>query len=167
MKTLYLLRHAKSSWKDVSLADIDRPLKKRGKNAADFIGRFLLDNKEFPDLILCSPAKRAKETIDIVKKSAKLLSGLRYDKRIYGANPHTLMKVVSEIDNNVNSVLLVGHNPAMEEFLESLTGQALRMPTAALAKINLRVGSWRELSMNEGELLFFVTPRAGLVFERS
>lgn len=157
MKTLFLLRHAKSSWKDLSLADFDRPLKKRGKEAARSIGRLFKEEKIFPSLILCSPARRTRETIKIVRETAELPSELRYEQRIYEGNSMSLLAVLGEVNPSIGLVLMVGHNPGMENLLELLTGRALQMPTAALAKINLDVEDWTAL-IEHGQLEWLVKP---------
>jgi len=152
MKTLYLLRHAKSSWKDETLLDIERPLNKRGRKAAETVGRYLKKKKIVPDLVLCSTAVRARETTDIVMETAELSSQLRFDKRIYEAGPERLLEVVHQIEKNKKAVLLVGHNPGLEDFLEFLTGTEKTMPTATLAKIVLKVTNWANVSEKCGTL---------------
>src|ERR1700704_3713214 len=147
MKILLLLRHAKSSWKDESLSDFDRPLNERGRKAAQAIGRYLRKQKMMPDLVLSSPAVRARETTGIITTTAKLTAEIRYDQRIYEADPLRLVHVLSQIEDNFRSVLLVGHNPGMAELLGLLTGSSQHMPTAALAKIRLEgVEDWSEIS---------------------
>lgn len=162
MKTLFLLRHAKSSWKDQSVSDFDRPLKKRGVEASRTIGLFLREQNILPDLILSSPARRTTETIEIVRKTAQLPSELQFDKRIYEATSMKLLEVLSEVNPAVGSVLMVGHNPGMENALELLTQKFLPMPTAALAKINLSTDDWTTL-LNQGELEWLLKPGTGFL----
>jgi len=160
MKTLLVLRHAKSSWKDSSLADFDRPLNDRGKRAADVIGSFLGKEKLCPDLVLSSTAARARETIGLVLESARLVVEVRYDQRLYLASAERLAEIVSQIDEHRSQVMLVGHNPGMEELLPRLTGVTERMPTAALAKITLDVEKWSEVSSaRSGRLDWLVKPK--------
>src|SRR2546423_6386227 len=111
MKTLFLLRHAKSSWKDESLPDFERPLNRRGKEASEQIGRYMKKELIAPELILSSPAVRARETVERVSKAAKLNVEVRFDQRIYEAGGLRLLEVVSQIENERKTVLLVGHNP--------------------------------------------------------
>src|SRR5512132_4074361 len=111
MKTLLLLRHAKYSWNDAGLQDFDGPLNGRGRKAAETIGRFIRKQRVAPDLLLSSPALRARETIETIMKTAKLQSELRFDQRIYEAGPLRLLEVVSQIEEDRSTVLLVGHNP--------------------------------------------------------
>lgn len=158
MKTLYLMRHAKSSWKDESLADFERPLNGRGIRAAELMGRFLRQQKALPDLVLSSSATRARDTIERVLKAAKLTPELRFDERIYLASPAKLFEVVSQIEKERKVVLLVGHNPGMEELLHLFTGGVERMPTAALANISFKASKWSEVKENTGTLEWFVRP---------
>jgi phosphohistidine phosphatase len=159
MRTLYLLRHAKSSWSDASLSDFDRPLKGRGRKAAPLIGERLAKEKPKSPLLICSPAVRARETAELVLKSAKLTVDQRFDDRIYEASLRDLLQVVAEFPDARQTVIMVGHNPGFEELLEFLTGEYRRMPTAALAKVELDVESWAEVKAGEGSLDLFVTPK--------
>ena len=159
MKTLLLLRHAKSSWKEDGLRDFDRPLNGRGKKAAETMGRFIRKKKVVPDLVVSSPAVRARETIEAIMKIAELPSELRYDDRIYDAGAMRLMEVISEIDDERNTVLMVGHNPGMEELLGLLTDQLEHMATGTLARINLNGASWSNVVAEKGSLEWIVKPK--------
>lgn len=156
MKKLLLLRHAKSSWEDTSLPDFERPLNERGQRAAPLIGKFMRERKLQPDLVICSPAKRTRETIALVLEAAGIEPLLRYDERIYEASVGSLVEIVSQIEDDKTEVMLVGHNPGFENLLERLTGETERMPTAALARIALNAERWREAAANGGELELFV-----------
>ena len=158
-KTLLLLRHAKSSWKDETLPDFERPLNTRGRRAAEIIGRYLRTQKVLPDLIVSSPAFRARETIEIVIKASRVRSELRYDERIYEASPRRLLEVINEIEDERKTVLLVGHNPGMEQLLELLTGEVQVMPTAALASIAVRTTAWNALSDGQATLEWLIKPK--------
>jgi phosphohistidine phosphatase len=142
MRTLFLLRHAKSSWDNGSVPDFERPLNSRGRAAAETMAAVLRERNINPDLILSSPALRAKETIEIIIKSAQLQSVPQFDQRIYEATAGRLLEVVSEIDNETQTALLVGHNPGFEQLVTALTGQTESMPTAALAKITFDISNW-------------------------
>jgi phosphohistidine phosphatase len=159
MKTIYLLRHAKSSWKDESLSDIERPLNGRGKKAADTMGAFLKREKILVDLVLSSSAVRARQTIDRVLGSANIVTDVRFDERIYEAGVQRLVEVVRQIENGKKNVVLVGHNPGFEELLEWLTGTIERMQTGALAKIGLKTSSWNSVSEKSGTLEWIVRPK--------
>ena len=158
MRTLYLLRHAKSSWKDASLSDFERPLKRRGREAAQRIGERLAQEKLKNPVLICSPAVRARETAELVLKSSKLRVEERWDERIYEASLRDLLQVVTEIPDEKTVAILIGHNPGFEELLSFLTGEHRRMPTAALAKIKLDV-SWKDVEASSGKLELFVTPK--------
>jgi len=158
MKTLLLLRHAKSSWDDTSLPDFERPLNERGRRAAPLIGELLSKQNLRPELVICSPAKRTRETIALVLKAAGFETELRYDAGIYEASAEGLTEVISRIETDKNDVMLVGHNPGMENLLERLTGKDVRMPTAALARIILNCNTWNEAG-EKGELEWLVNAK--------
>lgn len=159
MKTLYILRHAKSSWSDPDLADFDRPLNDRGTKAAPFMGTVMREQGFSPELILSSPAVRARQTAELVIGSAPLPGELRFDERIYEASPQTLRTVISETAADVESVMLVGHNPGMEGFVRFLTGDTETMPTAALAVIGLRIDNWADIAAGTGRLVRVIRPK--------
>lgn len=159
MRTLYLLRHAKSSWKEAELADFDRPLNGRGRRACETIGGFLKDKEITFDLALSSPAVRARETIDLILRAAKLRPQLRYDERIYEATPERLLDVVSQMENENKNVVLVGHNPGMQELLTLLTGENDQFPTATLARINFKNSKWSDVGEKKGTLEWVVRPK--------
>jgi phosphohistidine phosphatase len=159
MRHLYLLRHAKSSWKDESLADFDRPLAGRGRRACDVIARFISTNGIELDLAISSTAVRARDTIEIVKQRARLKIEVRYDERIYEASMERLLEVISQTENDKKSIMLVGHNPGFEELLQSLTGTEETFPTAALAKINLKISKWSEPLTGKATMEWIVRPK--------
>ena len=159
MRTLYLLRHAKSSWKDETLPDYDRPLKDRGRKAAKRIGRYLAAEKLKDPIVVCSPAVRTRETADIVLRQANLRVEVRFEERIYEASLRDLVHVVSEIPDEKQVAIMIGHNPGFEELLAYLTGEGRRMPTCALAKIKFEVEGWKDIKEDAGTLDWFVTPK--------
>ena len=146
MKTLLLLRHAKSSRDDPTLNDFDRALNDRGKDDAKLIGRFIRREQLAIDLIVSSPAKRARRTTESVLKTAELPHQPMFDERIYEAGIDQLLTVVSQIESSHNVALMVGHNPGFEDLLISLTDHAARLPTAALACIDLDIREWRDVA---------------------
>ena len=152
MKTLYLLRHAKSSWTDAGLADFKRPLNERGLTAAPFMGELMARNEYLPDVILSSPATRANMTARLVKESGKLDAEIQSEHRIYEASPHVLRKVISEIDDAHTSAMIVGHNPGIESFIGYLTARLEPMPTAALAVILLDIDQWIDINDRCGKI---------------
>lgn len=159
MKTLYILRHAKSSWDNPSLADFERPLNERGFKAAPFMGETMARNNFQPALILSSPAERAKQTAMIIKKAGRLKAEIRYEERIYEASPLRLMGIISEHDNDFESLMLVGHNPGFEGLVKILTGEIQSMPTAALAVVDVKVENWSDISPECGKLRMLIRPK--------
>lgn len=153
------MRHAKSSWGDPSLSDFDRPLNERGLKAAPLVGRFMRRQKLRPDLILCSPAERARQTVSLLIEAAGLDAPVRFDERIYEATAQSLFDVVAQTDEGAGELLLVGHNPGLEELLARLTGESRRMPTAALARLQLDADKWAKLRDGCGRLEWLVKPK--------
>lgn len=123
------------------------------------MGRFIRKKRVAPDLLLSSPAVRARATIEMVVKAAKLASELRYDQRIYEAGPLRLLEVVSQIEEERSIVLLVGHNPGMEELLQLLTDRVEHMATGTLAKIDLKIARWSKVLEEKGTLDWIVKPK--------
>ncbi len=159
MKTLFVLRHAKSSWNEPELADFERPLNGRGLKAAPFMGELMGKQGFEPYVILSSPAARAAETARLVKKAGKLDAEIFLKHQIYEASPHTLREVVSETDDVFASVMLVGHNPGIEGFIRFLTGGVEPMPTAALAVIDLEIDIWEKIDDGCGRLRKIYRPK--------
>lgn len=160
MKTLLVLRHAKSSWKDLYLADHDRPLNKRGKRDAPRMGRLLLDEDLLPDLILSSTAKRARMTVAGLIGGSDYSAEVQFTRDFYHAYTETFITILSELKNKYERVMIVGHNPGLEELLEVLTGDYERMPTAALAQVALPIQSWADLGEETvGELIMVWRPK--------
>ena len=154
-----LLRHAKSDWDDQSLRDFDRPLADRGRGDAPRIGKAIRKKGRIPDLIISSPAARARETIESVVKSAGLEASPQFDETIYGAEPADLLKLIRSLPDSRSSVLLVGHNPTFEHLLARLAATDERMPTAALACIEFQIDHWEDVDDGQGKLVWFVTPK--------
>ena len=113
MKKIYLIRHAKSTWKNLSLDDFERPLNKRGKCDTPFMGELLRAKNILPDLILASPALRAKSTAEIIAQKLNVLKKIHFDANIYEANSNTLESIITQIDDKYNNIFLVGHNPGL------------------------------------------------------
>ena len=165
MKTLSLLRHAKSGWDDPSLSDFARPLNARGRGAARAMGRELRALGLGWDCVLASPAARVTETIDGLAESYGPLAPV-YDERIYLAPLDTLLELVRATDDAHATLLIVGHNPGMERLalLLSRGGAlhdelALKYPTGALAEIAFPVDHWRDVAESGGALARFLRPR--------
>ncbi len=159
MKTLFVLRHAKSSWDNPGLSDFDRPLNKRGLHPAPMMGKVLRKRGAKLDLAVSSPAERALQTARLVLESHGSDVELKLDPRIYEAGKETLLQVVKSFPSDAGVVLLVGHNPGMEDLIELLTGEVQRMPTAALAKITFDVLTWEEAEKRKGKLAWVARPK--------
>ncbi len=160
MKTLLLMRHAKSSWADPGLADFARPLNERGRQTAPLIGRFLRAQVSQLDEVVCSPAERARATAQLTLAAAGYACPTRYDARIYEASAARLLTVVNEIAEPAGTVLLVGHNPGMEDFVRLLTdAPAERMPTAAIAGITFELDTWSAVKPQTGRRAWLVRPK--------
>ena len=145
MRTLLLLRHGKSSWSDPSLSDHDRPLKKRGKRDAARMGAHVLEEGLAPDAIVSSTAARAAATAALFAEACEREGLVRLDERLYHGAPDDYVDAVREVEPWHDPVLLVGHNPGMEELVAVLAGEIVRMPTAALARVSIAGGSWRDV----------------------
>jgi phosphohistidine phosphatase len=167
MRRLMLLRHGKAAPPD-GMADIDRPLAPRGREAVPRVAAHLADEQLFPDLALVSAARRARETWDI---AASTLGGVpvRFEPRIYEAPPERLLEIVREVEPAVRALLMVGHNPGFEDLAKLLIGHgdryafarmAQKYPTAGLAVLDFPVEDWRTMRPGTGRLDRFVTPRS-------
>ena len=159
MKTLLLLRHAKSSWKDSTLADHDRPLNGRGRRAAELVRLFLKSRKLRPNLVLSSSSVRTRETVEILFQETRSGPEVLYDNALYLASAAKLVEIISALEEDRDQVLLVGHNPGIEELSFRLTGIAERFPTATLANIALDIEKWTAAGKTTGKLEWLVTPK--------
>ena len=158
-KTLLLLRHAKSSWKDKHLKDFDRPLKKKGQETAELIGKILAHGDYLPDLVLSSPAKRAKETTEIVNKYSGLKGSTQFVEAFYMAEPGEYIQALRELPDKVNRVMVVGHNPGLEALLQMLEGKVNALSTGALVVLELELTHWSDLNGSTvGKLTEFWDP---------
>lgn len=160
MKTLLILRHAKSSWSDNNLSDHQRPLNKRGRYDAPRMGDLLASEDLVPDLIISSSATRARTTAEAVADASGYDGQLIITRELYHAGPDDYLAAARELGADSKTVLVVGHNPGIEELVEQLAGAWYRMPTAALAEVRLSIKDWADLSEDEnGELANLWLPR--------
>ena len=161
MKTLYLLRHAKSSWANPKLDDFERPLNSRGHHDAPLMGNLLDKLNILPDLLISSPAIRAAMTSRIVAEAINYpLDKIRYDENIYEAGVSDLLDIIYSIDDNVNKLMLVGHNPAFTYFSHYLTKHDVQnIPTCGLYGVNLEISSWTKIKKNCGKLVCYEYPK--------
>ena len=169
MKTLTILRHAKSSWDQPDTDDFDRPLNERGWKAARRIGKELKHRKAHFDLGLASPAARVRETLDGVSETyGEFEFPVRFEPRIYLADTATLLQLIREVADEIGALLLVGHNPGLERLVSMLTHddeKGLRacverkFPTGALAVIDLPVSRWADVASGGGKLVELLLPK--------
>lgn len=146
MKTLLVQRHAKSSWKHPELSDHDRPLNKRGKRDAPRMGRLVAAQGLRPDVIVSSTARRARRTAEEVARHAGCEGAVQLDRRLYLASPDEIVDVVRGVAGSARRVMVVGHNPGLEDLVARLAGRRETLPTAALAALRLSIRSWAELT---------------------
>lgn len=161
MKTLYLARHAKSSWKDPKLNDFDRPLNNRGKRDAPRMGAYLKQQQVYLDLMLTSPAKRALKTARHYAAALHLKpEAININPQIYLASLASLMTLIRGIDNSFNSVMVVGHNPGLTELANHLTHAGIEnIPTAGIVEIEIPVEQWGDAEAGSGRCISFVYPK--------
>jgi phosphohistidine phosphatase len=164
MRRLYVLRHAKSSWDDSSLDDHDRPLAGRGRKAIGRIAHYVEQNKLEPDLVLCSTARRARDTLAGLGAA---VGGARveFDDGIYLAAASDLTGRLNRVDDGISSVMVIGHNPGLADLVLTLAGTGpdlprvrTKFPTAALATLAFE-GAWEDLRTASAELVDYVVPR--------
>lgn len=162
MKTVILVRHAKSSWKDPSLDDFDRPLNKRGKKNAPFMGEKLKDRQMRPDLILSSPAKRARKTAIAVAKAIDYpKKKIVYDTDMYHAGAGYLFELVKNLEDENNTIMLFGHNPGFNEIADMLCkkNRVYNIPTTGVYCIKFDVSQWKKVEEGKGDFVFFDYPK--------
>ena len=169
MKTLGLFRHAKSDWHDPRARDFDRPLNERGRKGAALIGRHIAGQGIDWDRVVASPAIRVTETIEIASHAAGRHFPVNWDRRIYLASSATLIDLLCEQPAGADSILLVGHNPGLEDVIFDLVpddgSSPLRdsveekFPTAAFAVLEFPIDHWRELGTPSGRLVHLIRPR--------
>jgi len=161
MKALYLVRHAKSSWKYPQLDDFERPLNKRGRKNAPFMGRVLKKRDVLPDLVLSSPANRTTMTARIIAgKIGFPLEKIVYTESIYCASSHIIIKQIKQVDNKVNKLMIVGHNPAITNLANTLGDKPVsNVPTSAIYCIDLNISAWKKIKNRSGKTQFFEYPK--------
>ena len=168
MKRLYLLRHAKSSWKEPGLSDFERPLKRRGREACAMIAAYMAGQGIAPDLVLCSPARRAAETLELVSKGLGRELNNAFCDALYMATAARLLAEVRGVDDAVGALMVVGHNPGLADLARGLAGsgdgRALadlgrKVPTAALASLELACERWAQAAAGAAHLAAYATPK--------
>jgi phosphohistidine phosphatase len=168
MLTLSLLRHAKSSWDDPAVKDFDRQLSDRGEKAAPRMGAYMAEHGLNPDLILCSPAVRARQTLALVLPQLCGGPAVTYEDSFYLAAPSLLLARIRKVGNTTRHILIVGHDPGMQGLALELSGEgnreqlqalASKFPTAGLAVLTFQLDEWADVAPAGGRLAHFMSPK--------
>jgi phosphohistidine phosphatase len=166
MPTLYLLRHAKSSWSDPTLPDQERPLSRRGRRDAKRVAKHIARLGIEPELVLCSSAARTRETLELVRPALSTTSTVRLEAELYGAPADKLLERLRAVPEAVTSVMLIGHNPGLQDLALALASAGAerervkeKLPTAALATLILPKTTWSRLSESDAVLAAYVVPK--------
>jgi phosphohistidine phosphatase len=164
--SLYLLRHAKSSWADPGLADDERPLARRGRRDAKRVAAHLRRLGVSPQLLLCSPAERTRQTLELVRPALAPTTTVKLNRALYTDSAQELLEQLRAVSEDVASVMLIGHNPTLQELALLLVSAGpdlerleAKFPTAALATLTIPRATWRSLSEADAELTAYVVPR--------
>ncbi len=168
MLTLSIVRHAKSSWGEASLRDIDRPLNERGKKQALRLGSWLEDRAIAPDLILCSAAKRARQTLKKTQENWQTKADLLIENRLYLASPNTIIALLAEHGEKHAHIMIIGHNPGLHMLAHALanTGEkddlgllSEKYPTGTFCSLSLKTDRWKKIGKSSGKLIYLATPK--------
>lgn len=161
-RTVTLIRHAKSSWRDPSLTDFERPLNKRGLRDAPRIAAALENTSVSFDKVLCSDARRAKQTLSMIAQALEIHEGIiEYRRDLYGASASHLFSCIKEQADSTRNIALLGHNPGMEELANSLCEEPVGpMPTCCVIRLVFEFAPWSELLPASGELVFQLKPKS-------
>lgn len=159
MKSIFFVRHAKSSWEDLRIEDHERPLNERGKKDSKSIGRYLINNGHKIDIIIASSAKRAKATAknlnDVVKAENLII-----EPGLYQASAIEILKVVSNIHNEVDAAIIVAHNPGMTDVANIFSSERIiNVPTTGVFKIDFDIDDWSDADSHNGIMDFFIYPK--------
>lgn len=168
MKRLYLLRHAKSDWANPNLADIDRPLNERGIKISQRLGALFQDMSIHPDLILCSPARRTRQTLSFIQEGTGEDYPVKYDAGLYEGRASDIEAIIRAVPEDVDELMVIGHNPGLETLAHQLMagGQSKpllklheKFPTGGLAILSFSITTWADLVADTGSLIDFIVPR--------
>jgi phosphohistidine phosphatase len=159
MKKLYLIRHAKSSWEDITLDDFERPLNKRGEKDAPMMGKLLNKKNITADIIISSPSKRTKQTVKLITQQLQSTLKIIYNDNLYETTLDGLEKIIKNIDNRYESVYLFGHNPSLNSFVEKYINMDENIPTCGVVGIEFDCDSWKKLEPKVATKLFFEYPK--------
>jgi phosphohistidine phosphatase len=164
MKTLYVVRHAKSSWQDVNISDFDRPLNDRGKRDAPRMAKRLKEKEIHPDLMLSSPAKRALSTCKVIAETLGYAQEkIKTDRSLYHASEDSILDVVRNVKAKHDVLMIFGHNPGLTDFVNQLSGEDTiidNIPTCGIVCFTFKVDSWNEVDFGKGDFVFFDFPKS-------
>ncbi len=159
-RRLFLFRHGKSDWDAAFDDDRERPLSLRGERDAQNMGMLLAaSGVPLPELVICSPAVRARATLDLALRAADWHPEVRYDEALYESTPEQVLGVIHKLPHKTRRVMLVGHEPTWSALIEAFTGGRVRMPTAAMARLDLPVSQWADAAFGAGELVWLHQPK--------
>lgn len=165
IKTILLMRHGKSDWEE-DVSDFDRPLTARGKNDSPLMGKFLMKCGKMPLLIISSPAKRARETSELLSKACRYKKKIEYNDALYENSPGEIIRILQKIDDKIDIAMIIGHNPAIEEATKKLCFRemksiesGIKFPTSAIVCLEVETDSWAELYPGNCTVAWFVTPK--------
>ena len=149
MKTLYLLRHSKSDKDQPNLADHDRPLNDKGLKDAAQVGKMMIEKGVKPDVILCSSAKRAADTAQLASKAAGYQGKIQTNRKLYKASQDTFLDIIQSTPQDIQALMLVGHNPELEDLVFNLTSKAVEIPTSGLIGFEFPIASWKDINYTQ------------------
>ncbi len=160
MKTIYLIRHAKSDWSNAFLDDFDRDLNKRGKKSITIMAKVLKEKKIKPDIIISSPAKRTKSTIERLLKKLEFKEKITYLNKLYLADSEAILSIIKNIDNKYDSVFIIGHNPGLTDFVNLMTNVNINnIPTLGIIEMKCESEEWRDCKYHKAKVEFFIYPK--------
>ena len=168
MKTILIMRHAKSDWHSASRSDHDRPLNKRGRSASAIMGRFLSERRQVPQVVLVSSAVRARSTVDLAVAAGGWTCPIVVVPELYGASPDDILTLVRGQDDSIDSLMLAGHEPTSSSLAQALVrAESFSFPTAAVARIDFPVDFWSQIEFGGGQSKWFVSPKTVLSAQAS
>lgn len=161
MKSLILVRHAKSDWTNTGVSDSERPLNKRGERDAPYMGQLLAKKGIKPDLVISSPALRCKSTVQIFSKEMNILeSAIKYSDKLYAAGDDEILAAINKVDDNVRCLMVVGHNPGMTDLVNMLTDEFIdNIPTAGIVSVKFDENKWSNLRSQSCKFEFYEYPK--------
>jgi len=160
MKTIYLIKHAKSKWSEPDISDVERDISKKGKKDVNAIGSYLSLRGVLPDAILSSCALRAARTSDLLAKKIEYRGTISYLEELYLTSPEQIKEIVMAQDDELETIFVVGHNPQLTELVNSLSDERIsKLPSLGVVAIDFDVEEWSELEDTKGQIDFFIYPK--------